>query len=148
MALRLDRDTARAMSEENVNTVRTHLVALNERDLEGYLAGCTEDIELWSLLSALEGPYVGAEGIRRFFDDVKESAPDHSKEVVRLEAVGPDRVLSVDRWTASGRSSQVAATADEGFTVGTIYEFAGGKIRRIRVYPTLQEALEAAGLKE
>jgi ketosteroid isomerase-like protein len=134
------------MSQENVEIVRTHLIALNERDVDGYLEGCTEDIELWSLLSALEGPYVGADGIRRFFSDVKDAAPDHEKTLVRLEAVGADRVLSVDRWTASGRSSQVAA--DEGFIIGTVYEFRGPKIRRIRVFAELQKALEAVGLSE
>jgi hypothetical protein len=134
------------MSQENVEIVRRHLSALNARDLPGYLAGCTEDIELWSLLSALEGPYVGAEGIRRFFGDVRDTAPDHVKTLVRLEAVGPDRVLSVDRWTASGRSSQLSA--DEGFLIGTVYEFEGEKIKRIRVYPELREALEAVGLSE
>ena len=139
------------MSEENVEsrniaTVRKHLRALNERDLEGYLAGCTDDIELWSLLSALEGPYVGEEGIRRFFADVKDAAPDHTKTTVRIEAVGPDRVLTVDRWTASGRSSEVAQ--EEGIEVGTVYEFDGEKIKRIRVFADLQEALEAAGLSD
>jgi hypothetical protein len=134
------------MSQENVEIVRRHLDALNARDLDGYLAGCTDDIELWSLLSALEGPYVGAEGIRRFFGDVTDAAPDHVKTLVRLEAVGVDRVLSVDSWTASGRSSQVSV--NEEFLIGTVYEFEGEKIRRIRVYPELSDALEAEGLSE
>jgi hypothetical protein len=134
------------MSEENVERVRRHLAALNERDVEGYLAGCTEDIELWSLLSALEGPYVGADGIRRFFGDVKDAAPDHVKALVRLEAIGSDRVLSVDHWTASGRSSHVSA--DEGFTIGTVYEFRDEKISRIRVFADLKDALAAVGLSE
>ena len=139
------------MSEENVgqrniDAVQKHLVALNERDLEGYLAGCTEDIELWSLLSALEGPYLGAEGIRRFFGDVKDAGPDHLKTTVRIEAIGPARVLTVDRWTASGRSSEVAQ--EEGIEIGTVYEFEGEKIKRIRVFADLRDALEAAGLSE
>ena len=133
------------MSRANVETVRAHLTALNERDLSRFLRTCTEDVELWSLLSALEGPYVGAEGMRRFFGDLGDAAPDHSHALVRLEAVG-DRVLSVERWTASGRSSGV--TVDEGFSVATVYEFSGDKIKRIRVFADVQEALEAVGLRE
>ncbi len=130
----------------HIQTVQKHLNALNERDLGGYLAGCTDDVELWSLLSSLEGPYIGPEGIRRFFGDVKDAGPDHSKATVRIEASGPDRVLTVDRWTASGRSSEVAQS--EGIEVGTVYEFDGEKIKRIRVFADLREALEAAGLEE
>ena len=139
------------MSRENVEAVLRHLRALNERDLECYLATCTEDVELWSLLSELEGPYVGADGIRRLFADIGDTAPDASPEVVRVEAVGPDRVVSVERWTATGRSSQLAADevfANEGFSVGTVYEFVGTKIKRVRVFADVQEALEAAGLRE
>ena len=134
------------MSRENVEAVLRHLRALNERDLECYLATCTEDVEVWSLLSALEGPYVGADGIRRFFADIGDTAPDASHEVVRVEPVGPDRVVSVERWTATGRSSQLAA--DEGFSLGTVYEFVGTKIKRVRVFADVQEALEAVGLSE
>ena len=139
------------MSQENVGAaniarVRSHLAALNERDLDRYLAGCTEDFELWSLLSALEGPYIGAEGVQRFFGDVKDAAPDHSKATVRIEPVGEDRVLSVDRWTATGRSSEVGQ--GEGIEIATVYEFRGDKIRRIRVFADVQEALAAVGLEK
>ena len=134
------------MSERNVDKVRAHLDALNKRDLEGYLATCTDDVELWSLLSTLEGPYVGAEGIRRFFADVGDAAPDASQDLERLEAVGSDRVLTVERWSASGRSSGVSI--DEGFIVATVFEFSRGNISRIRVFADVQEALEAAGLSE
>jgi ketosteroid isomerase-like protein len=134
------------MSEENLETVGAHLVALNERDLDGFLATCTADVELWSLLSAVEGPYVGADGMRRFFADLGQTTSDYRNDVVRLEAVNDDRVLSVEHWTATGRSSGVSI--DEGWTVATVFELSGGKIRRIRVFADPQEALEAAGLSE
>ena len=40
------RDTARAMSQESMETVKRAIAAVNERDVEGYLCCCTKDIEL------------------------------------------------------------------------------------------------------
>jgi hypothetical protein len=34
------------MSQENVEVVRRAVFALNERDIDGYLACCTEDVQL------------------------------------------------------------------------------------------------------
>jgi ketosteroid isomerase-like protein len=139
-------DTVRAISEENIETARRCVDALNRRDLGGYLACCTDDIELRSAAVAIEGPNVGADGIRRFFADIQDAAPDFRVDVERIEAVGPDRVLAFERGTASGRTSGVAL--EEGIAFGTVYDFADGKINRIRVFTDRQQALEAAGLSE
>ncbi len=134
------------MSQENVDTARRCVEALNRRDADGYLDCCTDDVELRTALVALEGAHEGAAGIRRFFADIADAAPDFWLEVERLEAVGPDRVLGFERGTASGRSSRV--TLEEGIPFGSVYDFADGKIRRIQVFTDRQEALEAAGLSE
>ena len=132
--------------EENVETARRCVDALNRRDVEGYLDCCTDDVELRTALVALEGAHEGAAGIRSFFADITDAAPDFWLEVERLEAVGPDRVLGFERGTASGRSSQV--TLGGGITFGSVYDFAGGKIRRLEVFTDRQKALEAVGLSE
>jgi ketosteroid isomerase-like protein len=134
------------MSQENVETARRCLDALNRRDVEGYIACCTDDVELRTATVALEGAYVGAEGIRRFFYDIQDTAPDFHLEIERLEAVGPDRVLGFARGTVSGRSSGV--TLDEGIPFGDVWDFADGKVSRIEVFTDRQEALEAVGLRE
>jgi hypothetical protein len=36
------------MSHENVEVVERLIAAVNERDLGGYLACCTDDIRLWT----------------------------------------------------------------------------------------------------
>ena len=93
------------MSRENVETARGCVDALNRRDVDGYLTYCTDDVELVPATVAVEGAYTGPDGIRRFFADVQDTAPDFWLEVERLEAVGPDRVLAFERGTASGRTS-------------------------------------------
>jgi ketosteroid isomerase-like protein len=132
------------MSEENVDTARRCVEALNSRDLDAYLACCTDDVELRTALVAIEGAHVGAVGIQRFFADLRDTAPDFWLEVEHVEAVGEDRVLVFERGRASGRSSGV--TLEEGIPFGAIYDFADGKIKRIRVFANRQEAIEAAGL--
>ena len=133
------------MSRENVETARRCLDALNRRDVDGYLACCTDDVELRTALVALEGAHEGAEGIRRFFSDIQDAAPDFHLEVERLEAVGPERVLGFERATVSGRSSGVSF--EQGIPFGSVWDFAGGKVRRIEVFADREDALEAVGLR-
>jgi ketosteroid isomerase-like protein len=99
------------MSEQNVETVKRAVGALNERDIERYLGCCTEDIELRTPLAEVGGVYEGADAIRRF-------------------------------WADSG-----LAVLNELPTTN-VYDFAGGKIRRIRVFRDRQDALEAVGVSE
>ena len=138
-----------AMSQENVEnieTVRRCLDALNRRDLDGYLACCTDDVELRTALVALEGEHEGRDGIRRFFADVQDTAPDFQLALERVEVVGRNKVLSFERGTASGRTSGVAV--EKGIPLGTVYDFAEGKVERIRVFAEREQALEAAGLSK
>jgi ketosteroid isomerase-like protein len=135
------------MSRENVEVARSCVDALNRRDLDGYLACCTDDVELVPATVAVEGTYSGPNGIRRFFADVQATAPDFRLDVERLEAVGPDRVLAFELGRASGRTSGITFL-EEGIPFGTVYDFYAGKIKRVRVFADRQVALKAVGLSE
>jgi hypothetical protein len=130
------------MSRERFETVRTVLVALNERDVGGYLACCTSDVELIPATAGIEGGYTGRDGIERFFADLQDTAPNIHVVVERLESVG-QKVLAFERASASGRASEAGGEIE--FT--TVYEFEGPKIHRIQVFLSRQEALEAVGLR-
>ena len=58
-------DTARAMSQENVEVVKRAVAAVNDRDVEGYLACCTADVRMENSVTPIEGAYEGSDGIRR-----------------------------------------------------------------------------------
>ena len=47
------------MSQQNVEVVKRVISAVNTRNLDGYLACCTEDIQLRTPWTATEGVYVG-----------------------------------------------------------------------------------------
>jgi ketosteroid isomerase-like protein len=128
-----------AVSQQKFEAVRNIVVALNERDVDGYIACCTDDVELVPATAAIAGTYSGASGIQRFFADLQDTAPDMQVEIERLEVVGGN-VLAFERGNASGRASGVGG--DLEFT--TLYEFADGRVRRISVFLDRQEATEAA----
>jgi hypothetical protein len=134
------------MSQENVEVVKRAIAAVNDRDVDRYLACCTEDIQLRTPLAPIEGVYEGADAIRRFFADIQDTGPDFRIEIERLDSIAPSRVLAFMRVTASGRASGLA-TATDTPTVN-IYDLTDGKIRRIRIFLDRQEALQAVGLSE
>ncbi|MHB8235169.1 MAG: nuclear transport factor 2 family protein, partial [Solirubrobacteraceae bacterium] len=81
------------MSQENVDTVERAIAAINVRDIDAYLACCTENVEL--LISASVGAeYLGANGIRRFSTDIEDAGPDFRIDVQRVQAIGDSKALA------------------------------------------------------
>jgi ketosteroid isomerase-like protein len=130
------------LSQEKFETVRHAVVALNERDVDGYLACCADHVELVPATVTIAGTFTGRSGIVRFFADLQDTAPDFQVEIEHLETVG-ENVLAFERGSASGRASGVSG--DIEFT--TVYEFSGRKIGRIQVFLDRQEATEAARVR-
>jgi ketosteroid isomerase-like protein len=136
------------MPAETVEVVRRAIAALNERDIDRYLACCTEAVQLQTPWTAVEGIYEGPDGIRRFFSNLGDTMPDFRLEIERLEAVGTTRVLALLLVHATARASGIAAgEAAGGFPSRTanIYDLADGKIERIRIFLDRTEALDVAG---
>ena len=131
------------MSQENVEIVRRAVTAVNQRDIDGYLACCTDDVQLITPLADVTGAYDGREGIRRFFTDITDTGPDFKLTVERLETAGRDRVLAFMRVTATGRGSGIP----QARSTGNVYDLVEGKIRRIQIFTDPGQALEAAGLR-
>jgi hypothetical protein len=75
------------MSQENVEIVKRAIAAVNERDIDGYLACCTEDVEVTTPLAPIKGAYEGPKAIRRFFADIEDTVPDFRLEAERLESI-------------------------------------------------------------
>jgi ketosteroid isomerase-like protein len=142
------------MSQENVEAVREMISALNQRDVDRYLARCAEDVQLHAPWEAVEGVYQGADAIRRYFSDLDDTAaPDLRLTIEQLRPIGADRVLALlrARWTtrASGMPADVLPTATAGAVpTATIYDVADAKISCIRIFLDRDEALDAAGLRE
>jgi ketosteroid isomerase-like protein len=132
------------MSQENVETVGRAIAAINARDIDAYLACCTENVELLTPLAAVGGEYLGSDGIRRFFTDLEDVGPDFRIEVERVQAVGENNVIVFMRTSATGRTSGIV----NGTESTNAYDFIEGKISRIRIFLDRDEALKAVGLEE
>jgi ketosteroid isomerase-like protein len=130
------------MSQQNVETVRRAIAAINARDIDAYLACCNENVEL--LLPMAGSEYLGANGIKRFFTDIEDTGPDFRIEVRRVEAIGHSTAIALLRVESTGRVSGIATTADSA----NVYDFIDGKISRIRIFLDRNDALRAVGLEE
>ncbi len=133
-------------SKENMEVVKRAVAAVNDRDIDSYLARCAADVRMENANVMIEGAYEGADGIRRFFADVLDTAPDFRITIERLESIGTDRVLGFMRLNLSGRASGINLGSDS--PSATLYDFTDGKLKRVRIFLDRQEALEAAGLSQ
>jgi ketosteroid isomerase-like protein len=134
----------RAMPEENVEVVSRAIAAINDRDVDAYLALCNTDFELINQMTEMEGPNRGEQGIRSFFDGINEGTTRFELEVERLRPLDDNRVLgylTLEMVSERGGYQQTQA-------VTNLYELEGGKLSRVRVFSDRAEALEAAGLSE
>ena len=130
------------MSEENVRLVERAIAAINARDIDAYLACCTENVELLQPLVGAQ--YFGADGIRRFFTDIEDIGPDFRIEVQRVQAIGDSNAIAFVRVRSTGRASGIVTGAEST----NVYDFIDGKISRVRIFLDRDEALKAVGLAE
>jgi ketosteroid isomerase-like protein len=130
------------MSHENARLVERAIAAINARDIEGYLACCTENVKLET--PTVGGMYEGIDGIRRFLTDIEDAAPDFRIERDGVEAVDSKRVVAFVRPSATGRASGIRLAAP----TTNVYDLIDGKISHVRIFLDRQEALKAAGLEE
>jgi ketosteroid isomerase-like protein len=144
------RDTAWAMSEENVEIVRRAIEAWGRRDthtsLDPLMSSLDPDIE-W--VPVQDDPEYS---VRRGHDDVRawltswaEAFPDLRWELDRILDAGNDLVVAFVRL--AGRSDATGIDL-ESPSYAVLFTLRGEKIARIHEYLDSQEALEAAGLSE
>ena len=141
------RDTALAMSRENVEVVRQVYEAVARRDSSSILALYDADVKIdfapGTLADHVGGgtAWSGHDGLRRFDRELREAFEDFETNYEELIDAG-DYVVSVSRYRARGRKSGVKVDGPFQFLVWSIR---GGKVTRVVWYSSRQDALEAAG---
>jgi len=134
------------MSKEQVEVVRTHLEAFRSlRDALRTLSFLDPHVVLdLSRTGGDEEAIYGREPIAEFMRRWIGTFAEYRYEVERLTDLGSGAVLAAVTETGRGKGSGVPVTR----SFATLYTVIDGKIARMTVFRTEQEALEATGLAE
>jgi ketosteroid isomerase-like protein len=133
------------VSEENVEIAKEVVHAFNRRDVEGFFALAASDFEWFPAMSGTieGGDYRGRDGIERYLVDIGDAWEEYRVLAEEFRDLG-DRVVMLGRVEGRGRGSHAWVDSP----TGTIFEFVGGKMSRLRTFLDRAEALKAVGLEE
>ena len=131
------------MSEENVELMRAGVEAVNRRDIATALQGMDPGVRFEHRLAALQGSFVGIDGVRRWFADLVEHFDSWWIYCDDIRDLG-NRVLALGTIRTTGKESGV----ETELPLAIVAEFTNGLITDYIDYGDREQALEAAGLSE
>jgi ketosteroid isomerase-like protein len=134
------RDTARAMSQENVEVMRRWAEAIARGDLEEAL--WAPDLEIVNAEGwALEATYRGYEGLRRWWDDLEEAFSDFAMQVEEITPIDGERFLTEQRFIGHFRQTGIRFDA----LWASVVTVKDGRITSAVGYLSKRRALKAVG---
>ena len=142
----LSRDTALAMSQENLEIVRRSTEAYNRRDLDAMLESWAEDGVLdWSNARSFDaGVYRGHGEIRAFMEEFFASWDQVRIEIVYGPVEVEDGLLIAENITYMRGRDGIEVQARSAWLI----RIRDGEQTSLTLYQTKQDALDAAGLRE
>ena len=129
------------MSEDSVAIVRRWSDSL--QDGEPAVEMCHAEVEItnWEEFPS-RGPYLGHDGVRRWWEDVGDPFEEFQWETLSVEAIDDERCLTIQRFAGRFRHTGLEAEFDWGAIIGV----RDGKIVNAVGFPTERQARRAAGL--
>jgi ketosteroid isomerase-like protein len=131
------------MSENNVDRFVKGIEAFNGADMPGILRFMDPEIHFEHRLAALQGGFIGIEGVRAWLGDVAEHFDDGQIDCPDVRDLG-DRVLGLGTLRLTGRESGVETEQ----TFAALARYRDGLITEYTDFGDVDQALEAAGLSE
>jgi ketosteroid isomerase-like protein len=131
------------MSQENVDRFVEGIEAWNRRDIEGVLRLMDPEVRFEHRLAALQGSFVGVDGVRGWFADLAEHFDAWHVHCPEIRDLG-DRVLGLGTVRATGTESGIETELP--YTVVASYR--DGLCTAFVDYGNRDKALKAAGLRE
>jgi ketosteroid isomerase-like protein len=130
------------VSNKDIEVVRDQFDAVNERDFERAMDLYAEDVVLVvppAETAPEPGTYAGKESVGRWFGNWFQSFDrDYSFEIDEARMIG-DQVF-IHAWHGGrGRTSGIAVRGELSY----LYRVRDGKVSRVEIYPTREEALAA-----
>ena len=138
-----ERDTARAMSQENVAVVRQMYDAFNSGDAEGAVDHFAPDVTVDARDRPDHEIGKGREALVRIIASWVNSFDDWREEIEAIRDLG-DHVLVAATQRGRGKGSGI----ETELRYALLYRVEDGKISSMTFYNTPTEALEAVGLRE
>jgi ketosteroid isomerase-like protein len=135
------------VSEQDVEIVLDQFQAVNERDFARAMGRYAEDVVL--VVPAVEsapepGTFEGKEAVGEWFGNwFRAFRRDYHFEIEEVREID-DLVFIVARHGGRGRISGIEVQGQLSY----LYRVRDGKVAHVRIYPTPEEALEAAGSPE
>ena len=134
------------MSQENVEIVRRAMQRYADHDIDAHLGDMDPEVEYdWSKSDAPDSAvYTGHAAVRAFLQARDEALEERRLDFVKIIAAAPDTVVYTARMRERGRASGVEVTTQ----IALVWKLREGKIIRLTVYQSGDEALKAVGLEE
>ena len=135
------------MSQENVEVVRSAWDAWTQGDFDALFKTFDPTVE-WTTTNYVGWPeddvYSGHEGVRRFFEEWRDSWERYEAGADEFLDAGDHQVLVLCWQRGVGRDSHVPVEME----FAQVCTLRGGLILRMDAYSDRPSALEAAGLRE
>jgi ketosteroid isomerase-like protein len=132
------------VSQENVEIVRDHYAATNERDFARAMSHYGEGVEMIVPSGITAGVFRGKAAVGDWFGDWFATFDRDARfDLEEVVAIDESSVLLVAQHHATGRSSG----AEVNEQVVWVYRLAAGKIIHVRRYDDRAEALTAVGME-
>ena len=131
------------MSQENVQVVREAWEASDRHDNEALFPLYDADVEIQGPFGLDDRVFRGLTGVREFWRDWLASWGEFESEVEEWVDAGDDVIAVMHVWGQGKRSGVPVETRQSH-----VWTVRGGKLWRLRVYNTKDEALKAVGLEE
>jgi ketosteroid isomerase-like protein len=138
------RDTARTMSQENVEIVRRSLDAFVREDWPAVLAALDPDVEVDDTDILDADQYEGHEAFFKWLEDWNESWESSRMEDIRVLDGGEGQIVALFRQVVRGKGSGIELDRADAM----VFEIRNGMIVKLGYYNDQRQALEAAGLSE
>jgi ketosteroid isomerase-like protein len=134
------------VSQADVDVVLGQFAAVNERDFKRAMDAYADDVVL--IVGgefAAVGRFEGKAAVGEWFGDwFRTFGADHHFDITESRDLGGGLVFLYAEFEGSGRASGAKARMEAAY----LYRVAEGKIARVQLFATQEEALEVASLPE
>lgn len=136
------------MSQDDLARIFRHsMEAYSRGDYDAAVVDFDPAIE-WSVDASVApdaATYHRHEGVKGFWDTWAEAISGMELEIEECRRVRPDQVLAITRAHGKGAGSGVPVASAR---FAQVADFRDGRVVRVRLYGSVEAALEAVGLRE